>query len=302
MTSFLDYARRGRTDWWRYALVWVIAVVGGSVLGGVILVALQFSGVAGGDIAAEILKPSHPALFFGGNGIVFAALVLGFAVAAWLIQGKRFGDIVGRWSWRLFLIGAGLWLAIQTVGSLVDYALAPHDFRVSAGPGTGVLAVSAFLGLGTQTFAEEFVFRGYLTQSLLLALKRPLPAAILSGLIFGSLHIPNGTPQAINAVIFGVITALIAIRTGGIAFTFGLHLVNNLWGAVVVVSASDVFKGSPGLFSQSSPHLLGWDVAIGAVALAVVWWLVRMRVETGGGAALRPLRLGARKSADPPPP
>jgi membrane protease YdiL (CAAX protease family) len=296
MTSFLDYARRGRTDWWRYLLVWVIAVVRGLFLGVVVLLVLQFSGLAGGDITTEMVKPSHPALFFGANGVVFAAITFWFGFAAWLIQHKRFGDIVGRWSWRLFLIGGGLWLAIQTVGSLVDYALAPHDFRVSAGPGTGVLAVSALLGLGAQTFAEEFVFRGYLTQSLLLALKRPLPAAILSGLIFGSLHIPNGTPQAINAVIFGIVTALIAMRTGGIAFTFGLHMVNNFWGAVVVVSASDVFKGSPGLFTQTSPQLLGWDVAIGAVALAAVGLLVRMRTEP-----ITPRPLGEESGLSPRP-
>jgi membrane protease YdiL (CAAX protease family) len=113
-----------------------------------------------------------------------------------------------------------------------------------------------------------------MTQGLLLLLKKPLPAAIMSGLLFGSLHIANGIPQALNAIAFGIICALIAIRTGGIALTFGLHLANNYFGAVVVVSGSDVFKGSPGLITQTTPQLLWWDLFLAVVVLAAVPWLI----------------------------
>jgi hypothetical protein len=82
-----------------------------------------------------------------------------------------------------------------------------------------------------------------------------------------------------NATVVGVVTALIAIRTGGIAFTYGLHLINNLFGAVVVVSSSDVFKGSPGLITQTTPNLMWWDVGSGAVMLALVAWLILSRTQ-----------------------
>jgi len=108
------------------------------------------------------------------------------------------------------------------------------------------------------------------TPAWVVAFRRPLPAALLSGLILGAVHIPNGAPQAASATVFGVLLALIAIRTRGIAFTTGLHLVNNLFGAVVVVSAGDVFRGSPGLISQNTPHLMWWDMAVGSVLLLVV--------------------------------
>ncbi len=276
MTSFLDYARRGKTEWWRYALASVAAIAGGLLLFSLALLGLMLGGVVGGDLASQLLKPSHPAIFFGVNGLMFGALALGFALSAWAIQGKRPGDILGWWTWRLFLTGAGIWLVVQVVSTGLDFALAPTHFKLTSGAGTPVLALSAFLGLAVQTFAEEFVFRGYLTQGLLLATRRPLVAAIISGLVFGSLHIPNGVPQAVNAVVFGVVTALIAMRTGGIAFTWGLHMVNNLWGAVVVVSANDVFNGAPGLLTASVPQLMMLDVAVGAVALIAVGWLVRL--------------------------
>jgi len=77
-------------------------------------------------------------------------------------------------------------------------------------------------------------------------LRRPLPVACVNGLVFGSLHNPNGWPQATNATWFEIICALIAIRSGGIALTSGIHPVNNYFGAVGVVSGGDVFRDSPG--------------------------------------------------------
>jgi len=51
------------------------------------------------------------------------------------------------------------------------------------------------IGAAIQTFAEEFVFRGYLTQGLLVATRRTIPTVLISGALFGAMHIPNGLPQ-----------------------------------------------------------------------------------------------------------
>ncbi len=250
MSTYLDHAQRGRNAWWRYLLTVVFAAV---------LTVLAPTAIAWPLISAHILKlddvrnmlnPVHPVAFFLGNGAVFATMILGFSLMAWLLQKKTPLDIIGEWRWKRFGTGLAIWTACLGLATLVDFALQPGGFRWTATAQTPVLALSALFGLGVQTFAEEFVFRGYFTQGLLLAIKRPLPTALVSGLIFGVMHIPNGWPQFANAVLFGVLTALIAMRTGGIAFTYGLHLVNNLFGAVVVVSGGDVFKGAPGFFTQ----------------------------------------------------
>jgi membrane protease YdiL (CAAX protease family) len=219
---------------------------------------------------------------------VFGALAIGLMVAMALFQRKWPGDIIGRWRWPLFFWGFGIWAGLQIVLTLIDFLVAPRGFSISVSAGTGALAISALAGLFAQTFAEEFIFRGYITQGILLATKRSLPAAVISGLFFGALHIPNGIPPAINAVVFGVVCALIAIRTGGICLTFGLHLVNNLFGAVVLVSTSDVFKNSPGLLTQNTPQLLWSDLWLTSLALLVLLWLA-LRDSSGafsGGARL----------------
>jgi membrane protease YdiL (CAAX protease family) len=84
------------------------------------------------------------------------------------------------------------------------------------------------------------------------------------------MHVPNGWPQTINAIWFGVVCAYLAIRTGGIALTWGIHLANNYFGAIGVVSSGDVFKGLPGLFVQNTPQLEWWDLALAILAMTMV--------------------------------
>jgi membrane protease YdiL (CAAX protease family) len=274
---YRDFASRGRNDWWLYLLTAAITLVGWSVLVTAIVIALLLARLmSSGGMTAVLSNPSNPA-FFIANGLAFATILLVLAPTMRLLQRKRLADVLGSWNWKLFAVGIGLWTACLLVATASDFLIDRAGFRWTGGPSTLPLAVAALFGLGAQTFAEEFVFRGWLTQGLLLATKRPLPAAILSGLLFGAIHIPNGIPQAVNAACSGVIASLIAIRTGGIAFTWGMHLINNLFSAVIVVSAADVFKGSPGLFGQATPHLLWWDATLGVVLLAVPAWFVLVR-------------------------
>ena len=269
---YLDYAARGRTAWWRYLTATLVGLAIYVLLSAMALAALMFAGATPKTLTDALTRPDNPLLFFPANGLVFGAVLLGFIGAARLIQAKRFADIIGLWRWRSAAVGAGLWLSVLVAGTLIDYAISPSGFAITASGATVPLALAALFGLTIQTFAEEFIFRGYLTQGLMLATRRPIVAALLSGALFGALHIPNGTPQALQATAFGVVTALIAIRTGGIAFGYGLHLVNNLFGAVVVVSADDVFKGAPGLLAQHTPRLMGWDVAFDVAALLLALW------------------------------
>lgn len=278
--TYLEYASRGRNAWWRYVGGFVLGLVLSIVIGMAILIPLQFSGLMG-DVSGALMDPANPAPFFLSNGAIFFLLAVGFVLAARWLHGKRFGDLLGRWSWKGYGAGFAIWALAVTAVVLIDYAIAPEGFGFLGGHGLSAVLLPALVGLAAQTFAEELVFRGYLTQGLLLAFRRPLPAALVSGLIFGAMHIPNGWPHAASAAVNGVAMSLIAIRTGGIAFTSGMHLANNLYAAVVVVSATDAFKGSPGLFSQNTPQLMWWDVALTTVALIALTLVIHRRKPAG---------------------
>lgn len=268
--TYFDLAARGKNAWWRYALVPVAGMAFAVLFFVLVSFALSAAHFNPRALAARITQPSDPAGFFTGAAVLYGAFAGAFALAIFLLHRKRPGDLIGRFSFALFLAGAGLWLLVQLAITGIDYVLAPKGFSLTLAPATASLAAFAATGLAIQTFAEEFVFRGWLTQGLLLATKHPLSASIISGILFGALHIPNGLPQAVSATMFGICCSLIAIRTGGIAFTFGLHLVNNYFGAVFVVSAGDVFRGSPSILSQNTPSLMWSDVALTALALLFV--------------------------------
>lgn len=283
--TYLSYARRGANGWWRYLAALVLGVVLTIVFGAVVIAVGELLHLLPADMAEQIQKPDRPITFFGVTATIFGLLALGFALAIRWLHRKRAVDILGAWSWRGYGRGFATWTLMVVITALLDFAIAPSGFRFTGGPQIGGLVVMALAGLAIQTFAEEYVFRGYITQGLLLAIKRPLPTAVVSGLIFGAIHIPNGLPQAVSATVFGVVLALIAIRTGGIAFGCGLHLANNLFAAVVLVSGGDVFKGSPGLFAQDTPHLMWWDVGVSSLSLALVAYLIlRRRAATEAGA------------------
>jgi membrane protease YdiL (CAAX protease family) len=273
MSVFLEFAARGRNDWWRYLLSPTLAVAL-ALLSAVLLTVLLILAHAPSILAQQ---PGNDAPSFLGIALRFGLLAAGLMLANRIVHHKRPGDVIGRWHWKVFFLGFGIWIVVQSVLALIDFLIAPRGFTLTVSRGTVSLAAGALVGIPVQIFAEEFIFRGYVTQGLLLALKKPLPTAMVSGLLFGAMHIPNGVPQALNATVFGIVCSLIAIRTGGIALTSGLHLANNYFGAVLVVSDSDVFHGSLGVVSQTTPQLIWWDLCLAIAALGGMAWLVFRR-------------------------
>lgn len=274
---FLEAARRGRPGGWLYLPVVLAALVLTIVLG---VVGLGIALAATGNFKPETLRalqdPHQTGPYFTLVAATFGALVIGFWVASRLIQGKRFGDIVGRWRWDLAAKGFGVWFVVVSLNALADFLLQPRGFTLSPDIRAPLFMLWVAPALAVQTFAEEFVFRGVVTQGLVRAFKRPWLACLLSGLVFGAAHIPNGAVSAVAATILGVVLAFMAIETGGLALGWGLHLVNNLFAGIVIVSSSDVFKGAHALVYQNAPGLEGFDLAFSVAApFAAAWFLLR---------------------------
>jgi len=268
--TYLELAARGKTAFWRYLVTWGVAFILAILLLVLLFIALLGLHIVPQGFLQAMQSPANPVPFYAGNGLIFGGLAAGFAASIAIFHKKSPGDIIGDWQWPRFLLGGSVWLVLLVIGCLIDYALAPQGFAWTASSLTAPVVIAAIVGLGLQTFAEEFIFRGYMTQAFLHWVKRPVLASILSGLLFGVFHIPNGIPQAVAATVFGMVSAFVAIRTGSLAATYGIHLVNNVFAAVVVVSTSDIFQGTPAVWTQHTPDLLWGDVLFECVALAVV--------------------------------
>src|SRR5580692_10254684 len=122
--TFLEFAARGKTAWWRYLTVCVLAFLIAIVIGAVIIFCLQMLHGLPKNFAAELQQPSHPRVFFMGTGAIFGILLAGLVIAMALLQNKHFSDAVGHWKWKMFLWGFALWTAVEIIASLLDFLIA----------------------------------------------------------------------------------------------------------------------------------------------------------------------------------
>ena len=276
-TIFVANAQKGKNAWWRYLLTVVLGFAVQVVVVVAVVIGLMLAGVSTAELLRDAQDPARSITFFGTIGASFALLLVGFVWGGAWLHKKSFSDFIGDWQWGGFAFGVVGWLVLLVVGTVIDYLVRPGGFTVSPVGLTPVAVAVTCVALAVQTFTEEFIFRGWATQGLLRLTRRPVVSAVISGLIFGACHIPNGVFQAISAGLLGIALALIAIRTGGLAFGYGLHLINNLFGALIVVSGADVFKGAPAVFVQNTPGLDVMDLAVVVVALVGLVWIVYRR-------------------------
>ena len=83
---------------------------------------------------------------------------------------------------------------------------------------------------------EEIFFRGFVFGGLRSRLPF-LPAAVISGLIFGSVHLTTGNVAAAAQLsVLGAVLAWLYERTGSITTTMAVHIVNNALAFAVLVS------------------------------------------------------------------
>jgi membrane protease YdiL (CAAX protease family) len=136
----------------------------------------------------------------------------------------------------------------------------------------GLAAVCLYLA----ALAEEIIFRGVLLQ-LSAAFTRNLPLIlVVNGLLFSLAHFdPDPSSFAIRALM-GVGWAWIALRTGGIETTAGIHLANNLIISLFVAPVNFQPAKAKGL----DPVAVLIEFATVLICVAAVEWGIRRQART----------------------
>ena len=162
----------------------------------------------------------------------FILVFISFLLALKYIHKRNVKSIfTGRTSfdWKRTLISFFLIVAVLSVTTFFEiyygnsYQL---NFDVSK---FLVLLIIAFLIIPVQTTIEEVIFRGYLMQSLKMKIGSNKHAVILSGIMFGMMHLGNPEIEAIgNHVIIyyiasGVFLGLLALYDNGLELSIGYH-------------------------------------------------------------------------------
>ncbi len=215
---------------WKPWTAWValIAAFGGALMGALLV------GVVGAIAGADIEDPT-PAVNIAATivqDICFVGAAVLFAGMAGRPRPEQFGLRPTR-VWRAlgwmavafmaFYVFTVVWVAI--VHANADDSKLPDELGVDRS--TIALLAAAFLVSVVAPMAEEFFFRGFFFGALR-NWKGMWPAAIITGLVFGAIHIGSAeVALLLPLAFFGFVLCLLRERTGSLWPCIVLHCANN---------------------------------------------------------------------------
>jgi membrane protease YdiL (CAAX protease family) len=290
--------------WWRpllglllFGVVYVVALT-------VTVIVALLTGIAP-DL--ELLDLVDPATLLVTN----LSLIVGIPVV-WLAWAGAHGMSIG-WSssvlarFRRRLLLPFVLRALLTVGAGIGVAVV-LAFLLGAdglsGPvhSAGWLLLVVVLTTPLQSAAEEYLFRGYLSQAIAGWIRSPragaVGAAVVTAALFSAAHAPPDLETFLDRFAFGLAASAVVWLTGGIEAAVALHAVNNV---VIFVLAALLGEG---VATVSVPDGLGFlFLLVTLLSLVAYVGLVarsrnRLRPETTT-AALDLRTTGARPPGPP---
>jgi len=239
---FLLAMRSRDWAWWRpllglllFGVLYLVLNVLAAVVGllGFVLVGANPGHLP--DLAVQDLTDPRVLLFVNATLIVAIPCVwLAWAV----VHGMSIGwssSVRARLRRRLFLPYTLRALASLGVAIVLTLALGlATGGDVVSGPvrSFGWLLLVVVLTTPLQSAAEEYFFRGYLSQCIAGWLRRPHAGAVVAGVLtaalFSAAHLPPDVPTFLDRFAFGLAASGVVWLTGGLEASIVLHAVNNV--------------------------------------------------------------------------
>ncbi len=244
-SRYLQVARQGKNQVWRYVLGLVLSLVGWQVVG-----MIPFVVAIAVYHGANQTRPSPDGPFTTMMGdfvllnVMFWFLIASLCVVIKGLHQRPFMTLVSAdrtLSWRRIWQGFLAWGVLLAIATGIDFLLNPQDYQVTFEADRWFLLLPIALILTPiQTTAEELFFRGYLLQGLGQLTQQPFILLSVSGILFTIPHLLN--PEiavhavliALNYFVFGVVLTLITLKDDRLELAIGLHAANNLFIALFV--------------------------------------------------------------------
>ncbi|MBF4605994.1 CPBP family intramembrane glutamic endopeptidase [Curtobacterium sp. VKM Ac-1393] len=321
----VPYHRLPRIDarwrWWR-PLVALAFLAGWYLVSQVVITVAYFIPVAAArgesgvfdllhDLQSGALDPTDPlvlslslvSLVVLLPGILLAVKVARLGPGA-ILTSTRFRV---RWAWTawcvlptlviaaiMFVVQTGLFWdggMITTDGGFAWNHAAIGQSTVSLGTLTLTIVLVVLL-VPFQGAAEEFIFRGFLMQTIASWIPRragTIIAVAVSTVVFALLHIPNGYNVwgILDVGSFGLIAAIIVLRSGGLEATVLQHAFNNI---MIFVLQAPGWSGIDLTSSDANGTPIGWLVTLGTslafwgMVELLAWWRGLDRTFAGAAA------------------
>ncbi|WP_138757642.1 CPBP family intramembrane glutamic endopeptidase [Modestobacter altitudinis] len=267
--------------WWRPLLGLLLFSVLYAVAAFVVFIVFLVTGVVP-DLA--LLDLTDVAVLLVTNLSLIVAIPIVWV--CWLVpHGVGIGwssSVLGRLRWRLF--GPVTWRALATLGVAVALglviAVAATGVDVTGpGPSFGWMLLVVLTTTPLQAAAEEYVFRGYLSQTIAGWIGRPVVGAAVAGVVsaalFSAAHAPPDFQTFLYRFAIGLALSAAVWLTGGLEASIALHAVNNVVIFLLAGALGDrAAAAEPG-------GVIGWATSLLGILgmVAFVGWLARSRPQ-----------------------
>lgn len=289
---FLDNAKRGKNNWWRYLITIILSlliasVVAGALLGVFIVIGIFiFKQSFNVDLIYQLLE--EPTFLIFLVGLSFSISFIFLYLCTRFLHKKEFISLINtknKVRWNRIAKGAGAWLIIIAAFDLVSYLIDPTGFKISFNfQKFWILAILALIAFPIQASFEEVFFRGYLMQGISLIFKKPIWVLLISALTFSLLHWWNaGTVTmsisiVMSTFIIGLVLGIIVLADNGIEMAMGVHIINNIYVSVIHSSPESGLGNLPSIFiSNADPYTS--PIFLGLAAIILIYVLFINKIE-----------------------
>ncbi len=138
-----------------------------------------------------------------------------------------------------------------------------------------VLAILVIFLIPIQIMAEELLFRSYVLQGLKKRLGHSGHSVVISGIMFGMLHLGNpeiaeiGFHLVFYYILAGIFLGAIVLFDNGIELTLGYHAANNMFAALMITSDWQAFQTHSVFRNVSDP-----GNGIGSIVFSIILYAV----------------------------
>ncbi len=186
---------------------------------------------------------SYP-VFFSLIMLQFVLAFITLLFCVWVLHGRHPRTLFTgfpKFVKRNFLVGIFITSAMFLIFNVINYQLDPSDFIWQFNPEAFYpFLVVALLFFPIQIAFEEIFVRGYLMQFATVKTRNILFGWILTSVIFGGMHMLNQEVKNYGVLqmlliysLMGMALGYTVIKTEGLEFALGYHLINNLHAALV---------------------------------------------------------------------
>ena len=273
---YIEQVQKNLSDWWRYVLGVLIAIIGVVIFSIPHSVAL-IAKIATGDVDMDMIAAGDTAYIMGlfESNLNFIYILFPFTgglifllfIAVKFLHKQSITNLTtsrAKIDWSRVAFAFILWGVISTAMTMVDIYLSPDDYVFNFEINRFlILAVIAICLVPLQTSFEEYMFRGYLMQGIGNIFRNKLVPLIVTSVAFGLLHIANPEVDKLGNIIMiyyigtGFFLGILTLMDEGMELALGFHAANNLFTALLVTADWTAFQTYSIYRSIADPSSMG---------------------------------------------